>query len=385
MTSKKKNKKKSSRKAKANAVSSKRRSPRPTNKRLRGRPHVGGSSPVAKRVARPADFPNADESAATDNAGVAGEAEAVPWGAFDPEALWWDDVWPFKDETSSPEAPDTHLAVPAKTPEEPEESVEPKLEGGGRREPEPVPAAPPSAARSATEMEGSASTPSRKRSRRRGWIAALPAAAMVLAGLAWLVAGRNSEVPDLTLSNNFAPPTHLRPDTSFVRSRVLPSGDLEVTHWIHSRAWMYAVTLDMPQVAGLSPRSVSATKVTLASNGLRTIKFASIGIALGKRTFQLPPTHSLYIRYRLSGVVERSLGTSDRALARITSLDVGTATRLVNTTRTVVGARVLNLACTPDRSTGLTTPCGTEHGGNWIVRLKGAEETNQVMAQLDMS
>ncbi len=387
MTSKKKkNKRKSSRKAKANAVSSKRRSTRPTNKRLRGRPHVAGSSPAAKREARPAEFPIADEGAAADNADPAREAGSVPWGAFDPEALWWDDIWPFKDETSSPEAPAARLTVPPKTPEEPEESVEPQRDGDGTGEPESVPSAPPAAARSATETEGSVSAPSRMRSRRRrGWIAALPAAAMVLAGLAWLVAGRDSEVPDLSLSNNFAPPTHLRPDTSFVRSRVLPSGDLEVTHWIHSRSWMYAVTLDIPQVAGLSPRSVSATQVTLASNGLRTIRFASIGIALGMRTFQLPPTHSLYIRYRLSGVVERSFGTSDRALARITSLDVGTATRLVNTTRTVVGARVLNLACTPDRPTGLTTPCGTEHGGNWIVRLNGAEETNQVMAQLDMS
>ncbi len=379
MTSKKKNKRKSSRKAKANVVSSKRRSSRPTNKRRGGRPHVAGSSPLAKGVA--AEFTSADKSAATGNAGAAQEAESVPWDAFDTEALWWDDVWPFKDETSSPGEPDAHLAVPPKTPEEPEESVERKREGGR----EPVPAAPHSAARSTTEMEGSASTPSRVRWRRRGWIAALPAAAMVLAGLAWLVAGRNSEEPDLTLSNNFAPPTHLQPNTSFVRSRVLPSGDLEVTQWIHSRTWMYAVTLDVPQVAGLSPGSVSATGVTLASNGLHTVSFASIGIALGTRTFQLPATHSLYIRYRLSGVVERSLGTPGRALARITSLDVGTTTRLVNTTRTVVGAAVLNLACTPDTPTGLTKPCGRKHGGNWTVRLNGAEETNQVMAQLDMS
>ena len=382
MTSKKKKSRKPSRTAKANAVSSrKRRSPRPTNKRLRGRPHVAGSSPVAKRVARPAELPIADKSARTGNAGVAQEAESVPWGAFDPEALWWDDVWPFKDETSSPERPDTHLAMPPKTPEEPEESAVRKREGVR----DPVPAAPQSVARSAIELEGSASTPSRLWSRGRGWIAALSAAAVVVAGLAWLATGRNSGEHELTLANNFAPPTHLRPDTSFVRSRVLPSGDLDVTQWIHSRAWMYVVTLDVPRVAGLSPRSVSATGVTLASNGLRTAKLASMGSALGTRTFHIPPTHSLYIRYRLSGVVERSLGTSGRALARITSLDVGTTTRLVTTTQTVVGARVLNLACTPERPSGLTTPCGTEHGGNWVVRLHGADTTNQVMAQLDIS
>jgi hypothetical protein len=305
----------------------------------------------------------------------------VPWGAFDPEALWWDDVWPFKDETSSPERPDAQLAMPPNTPEDPEASWERKREGVR----DPVPAAPQSAARSATELEGSASTPSRVRSRRLGWIAALSAAAMVVAGLAWLVTGRNSGEHDLTLANNFAPPTHLRPDTSFVRSRVLPSGDLDVTQWIHSRRLMYVVTLDVPRVAGLSPRSVSATGVTLASNGLRTAKLASMGSALGTRIFHIPPTHSLYIRYRLSGVVERSSGTSGRALARITSLDVGTTTRLVNTTQTVVGARVLNLACTPEQPSGLTTPCGTEHGGNWVVRLHGAETTNQVMAQLDIS
>ena len=64
-------------------------------------------------------------------------------------------------------------------------------------------------------------------------------------------------------------------------------------------------------------------------------------------TFELPPTKRIYVRYRLTGVVQSSGGPDTRALARITALDVSTSTRLVHTTLNVVGAQVLALACTP--------------------------------------
>jgi hypothetical protein len=70
-------------------------------------------------------------------------------------------------------------------------------------------------------------------------------------------------------------------------------------------------------------------------------------------------------------------------LARITSLNVATSSALVRTTRSVVGATVLTLACTRDAATA-PTPCGTERGGVWSARLGPGDSDTPVMAQLDL-
>jgi hypothetical protein len=363
----KKSKKKSTRKPKVNAVSRTRQPRRATTHRAGVRPENTEDPPAA-------GLPAGTSDGAEKEPGAAAEATSARWGAYDPDALWWDDVWPFKDTPASQAPGAPHGSDISKEPDD-------------RPDLEPAPAAPVPVPRSATRAGGAVSAaPPRERSRRRGWFGVLAAVTVVLVGVAWFATARHTtSQPQLSHNDSFAPPGHLMPDTSFVRTRVLPSGDLEVTQWIRSRNWVYAVTLSTPRVAGLATGTLSTTGVALGSDGKQTATLGAQGFEPGTRIFELPPTHSLYIRYRLSGVLEKSPGASGRALARITSLDVRTRTHLVSTTRTVVGARVLNLACTPDKPNALTTPCGIEHGGVWSVRLPRGQEGSQVMAQLDLS
>src|SRR5262249_12717959 len=147
------------------------------------------------------------------------------------------------------------------------------------------------------------------------WIAALGAAAafLVAVGAAVLVTdGRSDERAVLTRAHAFSPPDPLPPNTSMVRTRVLPSGDLDVRHWIHTDGWVYTVTLAKPRVPGLPPGSVRVARVFFASDGEPAPVVMPSGSPDKPRTFQLPPTQRLYIRYRLSGVVERSDGADGR-------------------------------------------------------------------------
>jgi hypothetical protein len=381
---------KRTRKPKANAVKSKR------HPRKRPAPH--GTRPARDHAAEPAPQiepakvareETREELPPGERSHEGGSAEAR-WAFDDPEATWWDDVWPFKDDTAATEAsaaerrrlklrtvaPPGHEPASADAPEDsfPGDDGDPPL--GPGLVPRITVVADPSPWEPA---EGSA------RSRWAGWVAALVACAAVVWLVAWLAAGTGPEEPTrLTHAKAYGAPVPLRPDTSFVRTRVLPSGVLKVTHWINSRHPLSAVHLSMPQMLGLQTRAISVSHVFMASDGLPTPTTASIG-PNGTRSVQLPRTHRLYISYRLSGVLETSPGSGHRALARITALDVSTSTRLVETTRAVVGAKVLALACTPGAPRAIATPCGSDDGGTWKVRFGARQQQSRVMAQIDLS
>jgi hypothetical protein len=223
----------------------------------------------------------------------------------------------------------------------------------------------------------------RRRPARR-WAALALVGAVVTAGIVWLVAGRQTgDQAQQTRSASFTSPVHLAPDTSLVRSRVLPSGDLLVTHWIRSSTAIRTVTLRTPHVAGLAPGTIRVGHIVLATDGV----FWSAPKqprGSGLVSYGIPPTRALYVRYQISGAVERS-GPPGRALARITSVEVDTGSALAETTRTVVGARVLALACSPSPTAAAAVPCGSDDRGQWSVRLGRGDGASTVMAQLDLS
>jgi hypothetical protein len=287
-------------------------------------------------------------------------AESVVW-AVDPESTWWDEVWPFVDETEpSPEVIDAPVPEPAHEPVEEETPVV-----------HPTPAPTP-----VTAWE------SPRRSRR--WVAAVLAAVVIAAADVWLATGwHGGDRAQLTRSDTFDAPVRLAPDTSWVRSRVLRSGDLVVTHWIRSSRAVRTVTIRTPHVVGLAPDAVHVEQVVLATDGLLSpVEGQPRGT--DQVTYRIPATHRLYVRYQLSGALQRS-GPAGRALARITSADVEIGSSLAETTRTVVGARVLSLACSSARPGAVAVPCGSDHRGRWSVRLGRSDGASRVMAQLDVS
>lgn len=359
------NKKKRSRKPKANAVQSKRRARRPSPTRPQDAPSASIGAPHATpgSVTAPGEQPRE------------GSRAPLQPPAEDAGATWWADVWPFVVETGD-EPTEGRSLEPVRgsvesAPDEDETSsdaafapfIVPRL-------PEPTPPAP---ARSG-------------RSRPHGWqVAVLVAAVAVVGILGWRSFDPGSdESAHLTHADTYEAPVPLRPDTSFVRSRILPSGDIDVTHWIRSRQLLLSVSLTTPEVPGLAPRAVRVSDVFVAGDGTPLPGAAPDGSARST-TIVLLPTHRLYLRYRLSGAVEASGGPHNRALARITSLDVSTTSRLTSTTRTVVGAKVLALACSPIGSREAPTPCGTVDDGRWTVDLVAEQQESRVMAQLNLS
>ena len=188
----------------------------------------------------------------------------------------------------------------------------------------------------------------------------------------------------------FAVPVDLKPGTAYVRTRVLPSGDLVVTHWIRTRTLVGSVTVRAPRTLMLDPDSVSVTHVVVAANDASYPEHPSSQIGTRAWTFQFPEARTIYLRYRLSGVVEAG-GPGGRALARITSLYVVPGSRPVPVTQVVVGARVLALACTSGSARRPGGPLRLDAGGTWTVRPQGtqnaqaARQPTRVMAQVDLS
>jgi len=132
-------------------------------------------------------------------------------------------------------------------------------------------------------------------------------------------------------------------------------------------------------VAGLP--SLHVSKVVVLGNGTRAIRLRSSG---HPRQYYVTGARHLYVRYTVHGAVTRAPQSPDRALAVITNLEVDGVPGLTRTTHSVVGTRVLNLACSPPTPEALPAPCGVSAGKTWRVTLDGSEVDDRVMAQLDL-
>jgi hypothetical protein len=392
------NKKKLTRKPKANAVKSKRRPHRPATVRRSAPPHERfaeappTTEPTSAEPAEPTTESTAEvtvepetesttepETEATTEpeteATTEPETEATTesttepaprWAAEDPTAVWWDDVWPFRDETSEGSSL-AEATDPIEATEEP--YLTPYVEPGE----DPALAVPPLSVPPAGRSQGGLAL-----------LSVLAAAAVVVAVLVWWSHSRGTTEQTVAIHGHpYAAPVHLVRGSSFVRSRVLPSGDILVKHWIRTDRPVESMKLQVPRVPGLPRHALSVSGLVLASNGTLTTASSPVN-PVGVTTFALPPTHQLYVSYLLSGVVQSSGGAGERALARITALDVTTASPVERTTLAVVGAKVLALACTP-QGKDMPTPCGNDSGGTWSAHLGQAEQGSQVMAQINLS
>jgi hypothetical protein len=224
--------------------------------------------------------------------------------------------------------------------------------------------------------------PPRSRRRQRitlGVAAALVAAvALVGAALLFVHPGSGDDRAERTAAaTRYAAPRPVPPNTSYVETRVLSSGDLKVTHWIHSRVPVSTIHLAQPDVGGLPSLRVSKVVVV----GDRTHAVRSGG---STRDYYLGAARHLYVSYTLSGAVTRASHPAGRGLAVITNLEVGGLAGLTESTHSIVGARVLNLACSESTPEALPSPCGTSGRGGWQATLDGSAVDDRVMAQLDL-
>ncbi|MGC4112883.1 MAG: hypothetical protein QM747_21195 [Nocardioides sp.] len=310
------------------------------------------------------------------------EPEPVVWKVEDPNATWWDDVWPFRDDREDL-GQDLEVDEPADDPTD-ESPLEPATtpsatpasgsEGGDQAEPLPAPWAAARYARSPSWWR-----------RPVTWSAAVGLVAGIAIGVVWARSGGTAEDrASLTLSPTYESPVALPPGTSFVRTQVLASGGIRVTHWIHTARAVSSLTLRVPQTLGLDPAAVTVSGLTVAADGMAEPP-ASPGSWTGDalHTVAVPAARDLYVSYRLTGAVQ-SAGSNGRALARITALVVDAGGATTTTRQSVVGAKVLALACSNGPPGALPAPCGTTRHGRWSVLLDGRRQHSRVMAQVDL-
>jgi hypothetical protein len=311
------------------------------------------------------------------------ESEAEPEADPGPvEAPVEDDVWLFADDTDSESETEPEAdAGPVEAPVEDDvwlfaDETDSESEPAAAAAPVFVPVEPP------TVIPLQAAEPT---GRGFPWTALvlIAVAAIVVGEVLWLGTARHGgDQAQLTGSRSYQAPDPLARDGSLVRTQVLANGDLQVTHWIRSTQPVHEVTIRTPHVTGLQPASVHVSGVVLAIDG---ILWPAVGQPRGDLlSFRVPAAHRVYVRYRLSGAVQQG-GPGERALARITSADVETGSPPATTTRMVVGAQVLALACSSPVPDAVAVPCGSDKGGEWRVRLGRSDAGDQVMAQLDLS
>lgn len=213
------------------------------------------------------------------------------------------------------------------------------------------------------------------------WSIAVGLVVGLVAGVVWVSSGPPTE-QRARLAASYTAPVHVRPGTSYLRTRILTTGELEVTQWIASTAPVQEVTLRVPDVPGLAPGGLSLSHVVLAADGLRSTAIPVAGQPAGTWRYRTPVAREVYLRYRLSGAVATST-VPGRALAMITALVATTDHPLTSTTEAVVGANVLSLGCSLPTPSAPPTPCGVTSNGISSVRLYGAQQQSRVTAEVD--
>jgi len=343
-----------------------------------------------------------NKTQATEDSTVEPSPYAATFSGDDPTAWGWLNLYPFGDgaEAEGAHGPEndagtrpraTRRPPPAPRPT-PSPSPRPRLrpvpvpEPEVQPEPEPELESVPTPALAVRRRPSEARAAlARVRPRRRAGIAVLVAVAVVVvSALTWTGRGGDGGRIRPVSGDPYAPPVRLSPATAYVRSRVLPSGDLEVTHWIRARHSVDSLTVRTPAVLGSVTGTVKVSHIVLAIDGT---KYPAISLDQGPpdtQTFRFPFAGAVYLRYRLSGVVQAT-GPGGLALARVTALNVWTDGEVARTTRTVVGARVLEMACATGPPDSNPTPCGSPEGGTWTVRLDQAKQTSRVTARVDLS
>lgn len=184
------------------------------------------------------------------------------------------------------------------------------------------------------------------------------------------------------VSQQFQPPMDLTSDTEYIETEVVDSDTLLVTHWIRSSTPMDELSVTVPAVPELEGKFVEVTDLVVAADGVQVDPPESL--ASGASWDGLSAARDLYVQYELFGTLQRNGSTPGRALATVTSLDVGVASDVVSRTQTFPGPQALALACLAPGTRPLPRPCGGVEEGTWTVVLEESTLQDTVIVQLDL-
>jgi hypothetical protein len=177
------------------------------------------------------------------------------------------------------------------------------------------------------------------------------------------------------------PPSQLPASGSYVRTRVLESGVLDVDQWVRTRVPVREVTLQADPIIGPGGPPV-ATFVRIAADG-RGVE-GPVAVGIEPQTVRLGQGARLvHVSYLLTGVVVHE--ETGASVAAMTSLGLDHTAPPGTLRESVSGERVRRLLCRP-RSAPVAEarPCGRRHGGDWRVWVPGGRHDTQVEARLDL-
>ncbi len=175
------------------------------------------------------------------------------------------------------------------------------------------------------------------------------------------------------------PPSQLPASGSYVHTRVLASGVLDVDQWVRTRVPIRQVTLQADPIIGPGGPPV-ATFVRIAAGG--RVLAAPPAVGIQPQTVRLGQRARLvHVSYLLTGVVVHD--ESGGSVAAMTSLGLDHTAPPGTLRQSVSGERVRQLLCRP-RSAAVAEArhCGRRHGGDWRVWVPGSRHDTQVEARL---
>jgi hypothetical protein len=179
------------------------------------------------------------------------------------------------------------------------------------------------------------------------------------------------------------PPAEAPRAGTYVESRITADGDIRVRQWVRSPTPLFQVRLEMPSIVG-GRRVAPPTDVFVTGDQAILNQPGTVGPE-GRRMFFNAPPRVVFVSYTLEDAVDRSPSAPGRVLARATALQVIHGPQVGPSRITLLGKKVLSMACASTPGAELR-PCG-EPGpgtGRWSVLLKGAERNATVVAQVDL-
>lgn len=229
-----------------------------------------------------------------------------------------------------------------------------------------------------------------------GWRDVLPLAALVLATSAVVGTGVRSAgaaTGEPAPRTPLAAQPGLAPDEELVSSRLLPTGELRVDHWIQTLRPVTALTLGLPRsTAPRTPvvRSDGTVAPTTADVVATHLSVVADGVpqtgprSLGPRpvSYYLTAARTVHVSYLLTGAVLPNALAPDRALLRPVLLDVESSPAGVRRSIDLSGVRVLGAWCAPADHRGATRACGRAVGTSWRVDLRDGPVPTEVSAQV---
>ncbi len=180
-----------------------------------------------------------------------------------------------------------------------------------------------------------------------------------------------------------APPVPLGVDSEFIDTEVLDGGDLLVSHWIRTSQPVTELVVDVPPSSGFTADTINVLDLTVVTPG-RVAESPARQSGGGWASALPGAVREVYVRYRLSGVLQRSASAAGRALAPMTSLSLGVDGQLLARTQTFSGLEVLTLACLSAEPRATPTLCGALVDDTWTVDSAADAVPAIVIAQLDL-